>query len=301
MSCALQSTGSCFAGLTFVKTLVDLDCRPSKFPDVEEQLHKWLLECKKNSVILTDAMIRQKAKETARYLGISDDKFKASSGWVENFKHRHGIRGGMWHGDGKIARIARSIGSGPYETDPNVGSIFIPVYPSQYDAITIEPHTPGARLGRTNELNSSVPLQPAWQRQPDGSSPLNISMSSIPSPNQPHHSSMHEASPQHLLQHHHEAAMHLDHIPLSSHDHLTDANHQPDSHQDPSAAYDSLDLYQTTRPMHSPLEGAEEALDKVISFIDTQGQDVFSPDERRRLNQIRSALFQGAPFNRSSR
>lgn len=31
-------------------------------------------------------------------MGIGDDKFKASSGWVENYKHRHGIRKGIWEG-----------------------------------------------------------------------------------------------------------------------------------------------------------------------------------------------------------
>jgi hypothetical protein len=75
------------------------ECRPSKFPEVEEQLQKWLQEMKRDSVMFTDAMIRQKAKETAKKLHIPDNMFKASSGWVENFKHRHGIRGGIWNGD----------------------------------------------------------------------------------------------------------------------------------------------------------------------------------------------------------
>jgi hypothetical protein len=50
----------------------------------------------KNIPSITDQMIRTQAKQYARELAIPEDKFKASSGWVENFKHRHNIRRGMW-------------------------------------------------------------------------------------------------------------------------------------------------------------------------------------------------------------
>ncbi len=56
---------------------------------------------------LTDSVIRNKAKEVAKQLQIPEDKFKASSGWVENFKHRHGIRRGQFHGNGRNARLGR--------------------------------------------------------------------------------------------------------------------------------------------------------------------------------------------------
>lgn len=39
-----------------------------------------------------------------RNLYIVQDKFKASSGWVENFKHRHDIRkGGLWDKNNGLA------------------------------------------------------------------------------------------------------------------------------------------------------------------------------------------------------
>src|SRR6266403_359137 len=63
--------------------------RPSKFPEIESELAKWLYECRDKKVQLTDSVIRNKAKEVAKQLQIPEDKFKASSGWVENFKHRH--------------------------------------------------------------------------------------------------------------------------------------------------------------------------------------------------------------------
>ncbi|TFK52288.1 hypothetical protein OE88DRAFT_1724991 [Heliocybe sulcata] len=84
--------------------------RPTKFPEIELELHDWLLDCKEDNIQLTDALIRNKAKEVARSMSITDDKFKASSGWVENFKHRHGIRKGIWHGNGRDWAIARALG-----------------------------------------------------------------------------------------------------------------------------------------------------------------------------------------------
>ncbi|KZT27412.1 hypothetical protein NEOLEDRAFT_1130970 [Neolentinus lepideus HHB14362 ss-1] len=84
--------------------------RPTKFPEIELELRDWLFDCKEDNIQLTDALIRNKAKEIARGMRISDDKFKASSGWVENFKHRHGIRKGIWHGDGRDWALARALG-----------------------------------------------------------------------------------------------------------------------------------------------------------------------------------------------
>jgi hypothetical protein len=77
--------------------------RPSKFPEIEREMEAWLHEVHKNGrsrplVTLSDHNIRTKAKEIARNLQISEEKFKASSGWVENFKHRHNIKRGVWNG-----------------------------------------------------------------------------------------------------------------------------------------------------------------------------------------------------------
>ncbi|OBZ68949.1 Tigger transposable element-derived protein 6 [Grifola frondosa] len=82
--------------------------RPSKFPYLEAQLAKWLEECNAKNTILTDALIRAKAREIGDGMHLTEDKFKASSGWVENFKNRHGIKKGVWHGYGKTGDNARS-------------------------------------------------------------------------------------------------------------------------------------------------------------------------------------------------
>ncbi|KAA1469746.1 hypothetical protein DENSPDRAFT_641230 [Dentipellis sp. KUC8613] len=92
--------------------------RPSKFPEIESELVDWLLECHEKGTNLTDSTIRTKAKLVSKALQIPDDKFKASSGWVENFKHRHGIKRGVWHGYGLNTRRARALGCGGGPYDP---------------------------------------------------------------------------------------------------------------------------------------------------------------------------------------
>lgn len=47
---------------------------------------------------MTDALIAARALELARARGYTEKEFKASPGWVENFKHRVGISKNRWHG-----------------------------------------------------------------------------------------------------------------------------------------------------------------------------------------------------------
>ncbi|KAG8969991.1 hypothetical protein FRC03_012444 [Tulasnella sp. 419] len=71
--------------------------RPSKFPEIEEELILLIRQRVANRETVNDAFIKKSALELAHARGIGKDKFKASSGWVENFKHRHDIRkGGSW-------------------------------------------------------------------------------------------------------------------------------------------------------------------------------------------------------------
>ena len=72
--------------------------RPAKFENIELLMYPWLMECRESRSLISDAMIRAKAREVAREIGISDDKFKASAGWVENYKHRANIKKGVWIG-----------------------------------------------------------------------------------------------------------------------------------------------------------------------------------------------------------
>ncbi|KAG8744736.1 hypothetical protein FRC10_009501 [Ceratobasidium sp. 414] len=65
--------------------------RPSKFPEIETELLKWVKECQENGIGITDTRIKVKARECAKEIGLPDGKFKASSGWIENFKVRNSL------------------------------------------------------------------------------------------------------------------------------------------------------------------------------------------------------------------
>ncbi|EJT98667.1 hypothetical protein DACRYDRAFT_118476 [Dacryopinax primogenitus] len=68
--------------------------RPTKYPDVEEQMSPWVARLTEQNVSISDAMIREKALQIAETLGHTP-RFKASVGWVSGFKNRHQIRKGV--------------------------------------------------------------------------------------------------------------------------------------------------------------------------------------------------------------
>lgn len=72
--------------------------RKPKDEDIEGFMSIWLEKCRDSGTHITDAMIRSKACEIARGLDIGADKFKASAGWVANYKRRIGIKKGIWAG-----------------------------------------------------------------------------------------------------------------------------------------------------------------------------------------------------------
>lgn len=68
--------------------------RPIKFPDIESDVLHWVHERAAKGELVTDAALRERAKDAARRLGVGDDDFKASGGWIENFKQRNRIKRG---------------------------------------------------------------------------------------------------------------------------------------------------------------------------------------------------------------
>lgn len=69
----------------------------------------WLQECSTDGKTITDAAIREKAKSLVPELVLSGT-FKASAGWLDNFKQRNGIRHGRWDGSGTRALDERAVG-----------------------------------------------------------------------------------------------------------------------------------------------------------------------------------------------
>lgn len=86
--------------------------RSAKYQGVEHPMEDWVKEQNKRGTVFTDAMIRAKALEVASGVADARDKFKASPGWIENFKARMGIRKGVYHGDGKYTHVASTLGLG---------------------------------------------------------------------------------------------------------------------------------------------------------------------------------------------
>lgn len=63
--------------------------RPLKHAALEEALYKWIVQCRSTDINLSGPIITAKAKTFAETMKIVD--FKASNGWLRNFKNRHGI------------------------------------------------------------------------------------------------------------------------------------------------------------------------------------------------------------------
>lgn len=83
--------------------------RPSKFPRIEVRLEDWVKEAAQNGRAITDSLLREEARKIGNALGYTPEKFKASSGWLENFKHRAGIRRGVYYGNGLLHQKVHSI------------------------------------------------------------------------------------------------------------------------------------------------------------------------------------------------
>lgn len=69
--------------------------RPSKFPKIEKALVHQLWAASQEGTILTDSFIRIEARKVADAQSVAAERFKASSGWVDNFKSRAAIRRGV--------------------------------------------------------------------------------------------------------------------------------------------------------------------------------------------------------------
>jgi hypothetical protein len=92
----LRQPSVCFLAAQFNPLILILQLlrRSSKFPKVEAVLALWIQSCARDKISLSDVVIRDKARATARELGIPENNFKDSSRWFQNFKVRHGIRKG---------------------------------------------------------------------------------------------------------------------------------------------------------------------------------------------------------------
>ncbi|KAJ6512180.1 CenpB-DNA-bind-domain-containing protein [Mycena vitilis] len=246
--------------------------RPSKFPEIEEDMVKWLLQCSDANTVLSDSMIRNKAKEIARDLGIPDERFKASSGWIENFKHRHGVRAGVWIGDGKNART-RSVGLGPSPDAPLLSPLNVGFQDHDDDM-------PDAPEPEPEE----APSRPSWL--------LTLPAESAPPP--PQQQPMHVPVPPPRQQ----QPVHPS-IPPAPHPSVPPSRQLADhgAYGPPPVTYGVMyEAPPRPAPERTTLAEAEDAINKVINFFDTnvQAQGILQANERNMLTTIKCALFQAA-------
>ncbi|KIJ54393.1 hypothetical protein M422DRAFT_42551 [Sphaerobolus stellatus SS14] len=125
------------------RLLTSSSYRKPRFDDLELVLTQWVEETRNQKLVLSDALIRSKAKEEARRIGIAEDKFKASSGWLENFKHRVGIRKGKYIGRDTASNQDSNALDRTDSGIPRVGSgLRTAVWPSEDKGVWQAEHVP---------------------------------------------------------------------------------------------------------------------------------------------------------------
>ena len=77
--------------------------RQAKFPELEEALVMWIIQSLQENLTITGDVIKLKACDFRNKLRIQN--FKASNGWLENFKNRYHIHSYLKSGEGQSAPI----------------------------------------------------------------------------------------------------------------------------------------------------------------------------------------------------
>ncbi|KIM43382.1 hypothetical protein M413DRAFT_10054 [Hebeloma cylindrosporum] len=284
--------------------------RPSKFPEVEEEMLKSLQAWADQGTNITDQLIRNRALDIAKSFGISADRFKGSSGWIENFKHRHDIQRGEWL---KAVKSSQNAGTHPLSFGP----------PSSSSSSIPLPPPPAAGVPPT-------PVIMAYDQRMQG-------LPSSPSSRDPPQT--HEAHASRYQQHHDATQSPLIHAsgstgptdvmdgsPSSSvhtpprmHSQLHSIQHSPEDGPDtytpqPMAGYahhhhqhhHQAQMYGVVPEpamMRPPtLQEANDAMDLVIEYLDKVAPvDLLKGNERQAITDVKCALFSligGVPYVR---
>ncbi|EXX56289.1 tigger transposable element-derived protein 6-like [Rhizophagus irregularis DAOM 181602=DAOM 197198] len=81
----------------------EYDVSEGMFPIIEEALTIWIDKALQAGLVLTESILATKALDFA--LLCNEEKFKASNGWLDNFKKRHNLKQYNIHGEGGNAPI----------------------------------------------------------------------------------------------------------------------------------------------------------------------------------------------------
>ncbi|CAG8794663.1 5208_t:CDS:1, partial [Gigaspora rosea] len=66
--------------------------QPAKFEELENAMNIWMRRVLSQNGILSDGILQVQAKKFAELLGIPEDNFKASHGWLDRFKKRYEVQ-----------------------------------------------------------------------------------------------------------------------------------------------------------------------------------------------------------------
>lgn len=77
-----------------------------KFPLLDQAMNLWVENVTAGGVILTDLLIKEKAKIFAQALNIQENELVFSNGWLYKFKQRNNIRRYNIHGESGSAPLA---------------------------------------------------------------------------------------------------------------------------------------------------------------------------------------------------
>src|SRR4051794_13530505 len=80
--------------------------REVKFPVLEQVMSLWVENVTAGGVILTDLLIKEKAKTFAEAFNIQENELVFSNGWLYKFKQRNNIRRYHIHGESESAPLA---------------------------------------------------------------------------------------------------------------------------------------------------------------------------------------------------
>ena len=66
--------------------------RMVKFPELEDALSAWVLQCQERSIAITGDLIRTEGRRLLKDLDIAEDAIDFSNGWLQKFQRRQKLR-----------------------------------------------------------------------------------------------------------------------------------------------------------------------------------------------------------------
>lgn len=282
--------------------------------------------------VITDQLIRERALSIAKSFHIPSDKFKGSSGWVENFKNRHDIRRGEWLQANKMLPPDYAIHQSHTSTGTVPPTPVLMEYDQRVHAHESESqssnkpsgshedqdhqHVHGRLLATTTHwpetMRNDVPHSPLTSSSTIVDPILRAQGSSLESDHPLSGHSLQDIQHSPEIQHHQPQPLYhhnQHHIHQKHHNHQQHHHHHHSQQQHQAVVYNAYGLGHTPAlcgpGVSAPptIAEAEQAINLLITFIDNDDRGIIKEDERQKLDDIKSALFQaanGIPYERSA-